>query len=103
MTPQPATDEQLNALIEQAKPALRESIRAAIEKLAPIQMFEIAKVPLQSGQQWQLVIAVMLEPMSALVSGTVLQGVPTMMAAYEKLQKPAAPAPKPNAFGIPGA
>lgn len=103
MTPQPATDEQINALIEQCRPALLNSIRAAIEKLAPIQMFEIAKVPLQSGQQWQLVIAVMLEPMSALVSGTVLQGVPAMMGAYEKLQKPAAPPSKPNAFGIPGA
>jgi hypothetical protein len=93
------TDAQLDALIEQARPNLRASIRAAIEQLSPIHFFEIAKVPLESGQQWQLSIAVMLEPMAGLISGMILQGVPPMMQAYEKLK---APAPQKNGLSIPG-
>ena len=98
---QPITDESIDALIEAARPALRNSIRAAVEKLMPIHLFEIAKIPLQTGQQWQLVIAVMTEPMSALLSGTALHGFPGMMAAFEKMQKQAAAAPSSSL--IPGA
>ena len=98
--PQPLTDESIDALIEAARPALRSSIRASIEKLVPVHMFEVAKIPLPSGQQWQLVIAVMTEPMSSILAATALQGFPAMLAAFEKMQKPAAP---PSGFSIPGA
>jgi hypothetical protein len=97
VTPQPVTDQAIDALIEASRDNLRAAIRAAVEKLAPVHLFEIAKVPLQSGQQWNLVIAVMLEPMAGLVGATMLQGVPAMMAAYEKMQV------KPVPFSIPGA
>jgi len=98
MTPQPITDESIDALIEQAKPILRQSIRAAITQLVPIHLLEIAKIPLPSGQQWQLVLAVMTEPASNLVAGTMLNGFPSMIAAFEKMQKPA---PQ-SGFSIPG-
>jgi hypothetical protein len=94
------TDTQLDALIEAARPNLRAAIRASVEQLSPIHFFEIAKVPLQSGQEWTLNIAVMLEPMSTLISGMILQGVPPMMQAYEKLK---APEPAKSGFSVPGA
>ncbi len=102
MTPTPITDASIDALIEQAKPVLRSSIRAACEQLIPIHLVEIGKIPLPSGQQWQLVLAIMTEPMSNLVSAVALQGYPGIFSAFEKAQKSAEPAKVSGGFSIPG-
>jgi hypothetical protein len=94
------TDQQIDAYIEMARPNLRAAIRASVEQLSPIHFFEIGKVPLQSGGEWSLNIAVMLEPMSGLISGMILHGVPPMMQAYEKLKSPEPPK---TGFSVPGA
>lgn len=95
------TDQQIDDLIEAAKPNFRIALRAAMEHSAPAHMFEIAKLPLTSGQEWPVVVAILLEPMAAMLTHTILQGVPAMFAAYEKAQKPAAP--QASGFAIPGA
>lgn len=99
---QPVTDEQLDSLIEAARPNLRNCFRAAIEQHAPVHFFEVAKLPLASGAEWSLVIAVMIEPFAALAGATMLQGMPAMQAAYAKLQKAPETAPLGSGFSVPG-
>jgi hypothetical protein len=99
LTPQPITDEQLDALIEAVRPQLRGMMRGAFEKLIPVHFLEVGKIPLPSGAQWQVVLAVMTEPMAALVGATALSGFPAMQAAFEKLREQ----PATTGFSVPGA
>jgi hypothetical protein len=105
VTPQPITDEALDQIIETARPYLRKAIRESMTNLVPMSMFEIAKIPLPSGQLWSLMLAIMTEPVSGLVQGTVLHGMPALMAGFQKMQTappPAVPAaPASRGFKIP--
>jgi hypothetical protein len=102
MNPQPITDQQIDALIETARPQLRAMIRGVFQG-EPLHFLKIGEQPLPSGQTWQVVVAVMNEPFAAVASGTLMQGVPALMKAYEKLNKPAEPAiPSTAGFSIPG-
>ena len=49
---QPISDEQIDALIEEARPNLRAMIRGSFEQLVPVHLLEIGKIPLPSGQMW---------------------------------------------------
>lgn len=104
MTPQspPITDVQLDALIETARPVLRDCLRAAIKDYAPVHFIELGKIPLASGAEWSLMLAVMIEPFAALAGATMLQGMPAMQAAYAKLQKAPEIPPPGSGFSVPG-
>lgn len=64
-------------------------------------MMEAAIIPLPSGQQWKLVLAVMTEPMAALAGAVLLTGVPAMSAAFQKAQDQASPRPS-GGLMVPG-
>ena len=96
----PITDEQLDSLIESNRQNFRTALRACMESLQPIMWFEIAKLPLPSGEQWQVGVAIALEPMAQMMMALSLQGMPAMEAAYRKLQTPQNP-PQGAGFTIP--
>jgi hypothetical protein len=99
--PLPITDQQIDALIEQVRPQLRQMIRGVFQG-EPLHFLEIGKMPLPSGQTWQVVIAVMNEAFAGVASGTLMVGLPAFMKAYEKMNKPAAVPVSEGAFSIPG-
>jgi hypothetical protein len=85
------TDEQIDALIESVKPNLRAAIRASFAPtFAPAHFLIMGTIPLPSGQEWKLVLAVMSEPTAEIVGTLVLQGVPGMTAAWQKMASPPA-------------
>lgn len=100
-SPQELSDEALDQLIEAARPSLRHMLRSTIKNEVPIHMVEIAKVPLPSGQQWSVTLAVMNEPFSVLAACTLMQGVPGMRAAFDKLNAKPETADPPPGFEIP--
>jgi hypothetical protein len=102
VNPQPITDQSLDALIEAARPNLREALRRGLQDLVPVSMMEAAIIPLPSGQQWKLVLAVMTEPMAALAGAVLLTGVPAMSAAFQKAQDPAPVPPTSGGLMVPG-
>lgn len=102
--PQPITDTQIDALIETAKPAIRNMIRDVFSGVSPCNFLEIGKMPLPTGQEWQVVICIMNEAFAAVAAPTLLTGIPGLMDAYKKATTPAtAPPPSPGGFSIPGA
>lgn len=86
MTPsgvQPITDESLDLLIDTARANMRKALRHVLEGNS-IGMFEIAKQPLASGQSWSIIFAIMSEPIAAFIDCSVVRGLPTMKAVYDK-------------------
>lgn len=96
------TDSQIDAHLESIKHRLRAAIRAAYDQLAPVNFLKVSDIPLPSGQNWQLVLAVMIEPMAELLAHTAMAGAPAMLASYAKMQQSATPGPTPSDSLIPG-
>jgi hypothetical protein len=96
VNPQPITDESIDALLEVARPSLRQAMRNALEHLEPVGMMPVAIITLpSSGNHWNLFLAVMIEPVAALLQG----GFPAMQASFSKTQPSAPPVP-PTSGGL---
>lgn len=86
------TDQELDSLIDTAKPTIRTMLRAVIEQGQHGGMFNIAAIPLPNGQVWDVVCGVFSEPASKLLAAMLAQGVPHMMESFAKLAlKPGQP------------
>ena len=107
------TDEQLDAIIEAAKPNLRTAIRQTTEQKQLAMMLNLGMVTFSNKQTWNVSCFVMTEPMAELVGPLIMHGVPNMIQAQMKPHmkpgeappSPAQPAqpPKRGGFSIPGA
>jgi hypothetical protein len=97
---QPISDEGLDQLIDAMRPQIREAIRAVFEG-SQCNMFELAQLPLPSGQKWSLVMAIMIEPFAAFAAHALMQGVPAMRASFEKQNAPAPSLPAGSGFEFP--
>lgn len=97
MTPDQELDARVDAVIEAATPNLKIALRNVLSSRDHAAMFDAAYMPLPSGQQWQVSIAVMSEPFAAIATPILSIGMNAMMRSFEKLQKPAEPG-----FSVPG-
>jgi hypothetical protein len=81
------SDEEIDALIDRAKPELRKAFRSILNGSA-VHFFNIGSQPLTSGERWDVVACIMSEPISRLVE-SVTGGVEKMGLSYAKLTAPA--------------
>ena len=97
---QTISDQQLDQMIDAVRPGLRGMLRNALTLSDPCSMLRIGLIPLKSGQQWEVVIAVLAEPFARMAKCALLDGWGSAMQSYEKLQ---APTPQgAGGFQIPG-
>jgi hypothetical protein len=106
------TDQELDVLLDKAKPALRTAIRAVLEKGAPGYLLTIAQMSLPNGQTWDITCGMFNEPLGKMVEAIAVTGFKQQMDSFAKLQapagtpggKPAAGPPKgpAKAFSVPG-
>lgn len=61
------TDADLDTFIDQAKPELRNALRAVLTGQSAQYLFDIAALPLPNGQTWAIVCAVLNEPVATMV------------------------------------
>lgn len=80
------TDEQLDALIERARPEIRRSLRGILNGEA-VHLFNIAEQPLPAGGSWAVVCCILSEPLACLTE-SVLKGADAMGNSYQKLHGP---------------
>lgn len=80
----------LDGLIEQFRPQLRQMLAAAISLQQPFAMVPVGKAPLPSGQQWDIFVAVLIEPFACVAQGALVHGMGSALESYAKLN-PAAP------------
>lgn len=97
------TDQEIDSLIDQHRPHLREAYRNIFEKQHPYVALKVASMKLPTGAEWDVVLYMATEPIANLIHGS-LSG---YMALNQSLQKgvvaPKTPGPgkTAGAFGLP--
>lgn len=87
------TDQQLDELIDRAKPDLRKALRMILESQTGGHLFNIASQRLPSGARWDVVVAVLNEPTGRLVEA-VLEGTDRMTQSFVKAMGQPPPSPE---------
>jgi hypothetical protein len=78
------TDQDLDALIEQARPELRTALRGILEGKHPDMMFPLGRIPFPNQQFWDVTCLVMIEPIHKLIAPLLVHGIPNMFASQAK-------------------
>lgn len=97
------TDQELDVLLDQARPTLRTALRQVIEQKQTAMMFPLGLIKFPNEQKWDITCFVMIEPLAKLIAPLVLHGIPGMFESQIKPHlKPGQVLPEPLKHGSGG-
>ncbi len=83
------TDQELDALIETARPILRKAIQSVIEQKQYAVMMPLGVIQFPNQQHWDVTCFILIEPLAKLIAPLVLHGIPNMFGSQAKpMMKP---------------
>lgn len=78
------TDAELDALIETARPSLRNAIKSVLGQKQYAVMVPLGAIKFPNDQSWDVTCFVLIEPITRLIAPLVIHGIPNMMASQAK-------------------